>query len=424
MGDDRSAHEQWIAVDVSDSLNRLYTNEKQPTYLRDLIRRANIPADRAKIRGDIGGDRSRVRELRREFEGRPPLEWPMLARAKWHKLHADLGAQIGVLAKWEPGFELARFFEAVAYFEVATGVPSHADDGYQWSLYHNNKGAVHYWFAVWLAGGPGRGLLGEVAPGALDACTDQMRLALHHYDLALTVRSNPGFLNQAVIGEFRPLMFAQTLQNIGTARTHLAWWSKDPQLARAAIPPLQHVESLFDEEKVRDSFPHLGKDIEHAQAVLRNLTPNGNSGNNGFLSNETGVATVPHDTDAPKPDSTPLASDFADATLGELESALVPMAPEGSIDRLEELVRSARDEPPSDIEGFVTSVNRILDAHNLRFQVGDGLARLSTRRDAIHYAISRQGRHSLKVAEPKLVPVPLDYANRNRKRRDPAVEPS
>lgn len=114
--------------------------------------------------------------------------------------------------------------------------------------------------------------------------------------------------------------------------------------------------------------------------------------------------------------STPghLPTDFSRASLDVLRAVLVPEVPQAALDRLAALILEVRDTPPADKEAFVRTVNRILDAQNLRFRVGDGLARLQVKTGAIQYSVAGRGSRGLNAVEPLVERVPESYLRRSR----------
>ena len=97
-----------------------------------------------------------------------------------------------------------------------------------------------------------------------------------------------------------------------------------------------------------------------------------------------------------------------------------------AIDRLEELIREAQRTPPEDREGFVRSVNHILDAQNLRLEVEgeEHLARLTIKNGSLALLVAG-GRGSIGFRRPvRVVAVPESYALRGARPRATGATPA
>lgn len=187
-------------------------------------------------------------------------------------------------------------------------------------------------------------------------------------------------------------------------REALANQARDDAQAKHFNRALSLIEQVFEAEQIA--------------SIDENLTTDGKTCHEEELATGEGTGAIDEATPAVETE-VPVREDFAAASPLELEEALIPEVPQAAVDRLEELVRGAREETPADPEAFVRSVNRILDAHHLRFRVGDGVARLCVRRNAVQYAVAGRGQQSLSVADPEVQRVSERYGFRGRKPTSP-----
>ena len=175
-------------------------------------------------------------------------------------------------------------------------------------------------------------------------------------------------------------------------RLHIAKQSEDAWLLSRA----------FDSEEAGAAVAHVEKFDKSGDSVAPRKEPTGEGTRE--IGQETVASTAP----------SALRDRFAEASLGDLVEALVPGVPETAIKRLEELIREAQENPPEDRHGFVRSVNRILDAQNLRLQVEgeEHLARLTIKNGSLALLVAG-GRGSVGFRRTvSVVEVPEGYALR------------